>query len=90
MLGYPSVTLVRRYDRTAIKDFHGHTHDIFDLLIEALVDLLDNNRAPDARDGQIAEMVYNAVLQDLVERREERKEGTICATSTDIPASFGV
>ena len=76
MLGYPSVTLVRRYDRTAIKDFHGHTHDIFDLLIEALVDLLDNNRAPDARDGQIAEMVYNAVLQDLVERREERKEGT--------------
>lgn len=86
MLVLPEVTLLRRPNGTAIKDFHGHTHDIFDLLIEALVDLLDNNRAPDARDGQIAEMVYNAVLQDLV----ERKEGTICASSTDTPASFGV
>ena len=90
MIGCPEVTLLRKPDGTAIKDYHGHTHDIFDLLIEALVDLLDNNRAPDARDGQIAEMVYNAVLQDLVERREERKEGTICASSTDTPASFGV
>lgn len=72
MLVLPEVTLLRRPNGTAIKDFHGHTHDIFDLLIEALVDLLDNNRAPDARDGQIAEMVYNAVLQDLVERKEKK------------------
>ena len=48
MVAFPEVQLLRKPDGKAIKLMRGHTHQVYDLLIEALTDLLDDNRLPGA------------------------------------------
>lgn len=69
MVAFPEVQLLRKPDGKAIKLMRGHTHQVYDLLIEALTDLLDDNRAPGATDAQIACMAHNAILEELRRRK---------------------
>ena len=69
MVAFPEVQLLRKPDGKAIKLMRGHTHQVYDLLIEALTDLLDDNRLPGATDAQIACMAHNAILEELRRRK---------------------
>ena len=69
MVAFPEVQLLRKPDGKAIKLMRGHTHQVYDLLIEALTDLLDDNRVPGATDAQIACMAHNAILEELRRRK---------------------
>lgn len=69
MVIFPEIQLVRGPDGKAIKLMRGHTHQVYDLLIEALTDLLDDNRVPGATDAQIACMAHNAILEELRRRK---------------------
>lgn len=69
MVIFPEIQLIRGPDGKAIKVMRGHTHQVYDLLIEALAELLDDNSIPGTTDVQLACMAHDAILEELKRRK---------------------